>query len=79
MNFLAMDRTDLQYAAKDVAKHMANPCSLDWIEVKRVRRNLMGAPRYVQQYLWQEFGAHIDAYSDFDWAGDRVRRKSTSG
>ena len=42
-------------------------------------RYLVGAPRYVQQYLWQEFGRHIDAYSDSDWAGDRVTRKSTSG
>ena len=79
MKFLAMDRPDLQYAAKDMAKHMANPCSLDWIKVKRVGKYLVGAPRYVQQYLWQEFNARIDAYTGSDWAGDRVTRKSTSG
>ena len=27
----------------------------------------------------QEFGEHVDAFSDSDWAGDRVTRKSTSG
>ena len=74
-----MDRADLQYAAKEMAKHMANPCNLDWAKVKRVGRYLLGAPRYVQQYLWQEFSGHIDAFSDSDWAGDRVTRKSTSG
>ena len=63
LNFLAMDRTDLQYATKEVAKHIANPCNLDWIKIKRVGRYLVFAPRYVQQYLWQELGGHIDAYS----------------
>ena len=29
LNFSVMDRTDLHYATKDVAKHMANPCGLD--------------------------------------------------
>ena len=70
LNFLAMDRTDLQYAAKEVTKHMPNPCNLDWVKIKRVGRYLVGAPRYVQQYLWQEFGEHVDAFSDFDLAGD---------
>ena len=58
---------------------MANHCSLDWIKIKRVWRSLVGAPKYVQQYLRQEFGGHIDAYSASDWAGDRATRKSTSG
>ena len=79
LKFLAMDRTDLQYAAKEVAKHMSNPCNLDWVKIKRVGRYLVGAPRYVQQYLWQEFGGHVDAFSDSDRPGDRVTRKSTSG
>ena len=45
MNFLPMDRTDLQYAAKDVTKHMATPTNLDWIQVKCVGTDLVGAPR----------------------------------
>ena len=63
----------------EVAKHIANPCNLDWVKIKRVGRYLVGAPSYVQQYLWQEFCGHVDAFSDSDWAGDRFTRKSTSG
>ncbi len=79
LNFLSMDRADLQYAAKSVARHMSAPHDYDWIALKRVARYLRGAPRAVQMFCWQQAPSHIDTCTDSDWAGDKVTRKSTSG
>ena len=58
---------------------MARPTVSDWKQIKRAARYLAGAPRYVQQYEWQDYDGHMDAYADSDWAGDKVTRKSTNG
>ena len=58
---------------------MARPTVSDWKQIKRAARYLAGAPRYVQQYEWQDYDGHMDAYADSDWAGDKVTRKNTNG
>ena len=45
LNYLAMDRPDIQYATKEAAKRMANPRKPDWLLLKRIGRYLAGAPR----------------------------------
>ena len=35
---LALDRADVQYLAKEIAKHMARPVDLDWAKIKRAAR-----------------------------------------
>ena len=47
LNYLAMDRADIQYATKECAKRMANPRDPDWQLLKRVGGYLKGAPRAV--------------------------------
>ena len=42
-------------------------------------RYLKKRPRVVIKYNWQSTGANIIANSDSDWAGDKIKRKSTSG
>ena len=79
LNYLAQDRVDVQFAAKDVAKHMSRPAAMDWVKLKRVARYPAGAPRYVQTYAWQQPEIRVNAYADSDWAGHKVSRKSTSG
>ena len=79
INYLSLDRADLQYTAKTVSRYMANPRELDWVAIKRVARYLIGATRAVQVYRWQQGPGDIDTYVDSDWAGDRASRKSTSG
>ena len=38
VNFLSLDRADLQYAVKHASKHMARPKKYDWIYLKRIAR-----------------------------------------
>ena len=75
LNYLALDKPNVQFAAKEIAKHMANPANLDFIKVKPIAKYLISAPRYVQRYDWQDFDGHFVAFSDSDWAGDKVSRK----
>ena len=50
LNYLALDRADIQYCAKEIAKHMARPAELDWAKITGVARYFAGARRYVQMY-----------------------------
>ena len=61
LNHLAQDRVDVQFAAKDVAKHMSRPAAVDWLKLKRVARYPAGAPRYVQTYAWQQPEIRVNA------------------
>ena len=79
LNYLAQDRPDLQYAVKEVARRMACPTQKDWLLMKRVGRYLLGAPRAVQEFTWQEMQSSFDTFVDSDWAGCKTSCRSTSG
>ena len=77
-NYLAADRIDVQFAAKEICRCMAQPNHASWNALKRLCRYLVGLPRLVFVYRWQTVDA-IDVYTDTDWAGCPRTRKSTSG
>ena len=79
MNYLAQDRSDLQFAANAACKYMSSPRQQDWSILKRAARYLSGAPRATQTFVWQTMPKHIVTHTDSDWAGDKETRKSTSG
>ena len=58
---------------------MSKPTSGDWQELTRFGRYLVGRPRLVVCYDWQDPQTRLTANSDSDWAGDKRTRKSTSG
>ena len=78
LNYLALDRPDVQFAVKEAAKRMSAPQSLDWKLPKRIGRYLIRAPRVVQVFIWHDDPVELLTYVDSDWAGDRASRKSTS-
>ena len=79
INFLAADRSDVQFASKECSRRMSSPCLRDWGAVKRIGRYLLGRPRAVQHFDWQDRPACFSVYSDSNWAGCKATRKSTSG
>lgn len=79
LNYLAPDRPDIQYATKELCRTMAAPRVGDWSRLKRVVRYLLGRPRLVTKYEYQDTVQELSVYSDSNWAGCRVTRKSTSG
>ena len=58
---------------------MARPREGDWLLMKRIGRYLLGAPRLVQRYHWQERPKAVTTCVDSDWAGCRRTCRSTSG
>jgi hypothetical protein len=77
-NYLAMDRPDIQYAAKEICRWMAAPTEASVVALKRLGRYLQGSPCIIFRYPWQS-AEKVDAYSDTDWAGCPKTRKSTNG
>ena len=77
-NYLAADRPDLQFAAKEVCRWMASPTVSSLNALKRVGRYLEGRRRLVYRFAWQSVSC-VDVYTDTDWAGCARTRKSTSG
>ena len=67
-NYLAADRMDVQFAAKEICRWMACPTEGGMAARKRLGRYLVKAKRVVYRYDWQS-ASHIDVYSDTDWAG----------
>ena len=78
-NYLALDRADIQYAVKELARRMATPRSGDMDLIERLGRYLAGTPRAVYMYPWQSEPVQIDTFVDSDWAGCKGSRRSTSG
>ena len=77
-NYLAQDRIDLQFAAKEVCRFMSAPTDTAQAALKRLGRYLLGHKRVVYKYPFQRADC-IDVYSDTDWSGCARTRKSTSG
>ena len=78
-NFLALDRMDIQFASKECCRAMSKPTLKDWAKLKRIGRYLVGKPRLIYSYRFQDEVATLTAYSDANWASNAGDRKSTSG
>ena len=77
-NYLAQDRIDLQFAAKEICRFMSSPTVASQGALKRLGRFIIGHKRAVYKYPFQR-ADHIDVYSDTDWSGCPRTRRSTSG
>ena len=67
------------YAVKELCGGMAKPTKGHWLKLKRLGRYLIESGRTIMRYDWQGQEHEVTGYSDSDWAGCRVTRKSTSG
>ena len=77
-NYLAQDRIDLQFAAKEACRFMSAPTESAEAALKRLGRYLLGHKRVVYKFVFQR-AEQIDVYSDTDWSGCPRTRRSTSG
>ena len=81
VNYLALDRPDLQFTAGVLGRTAARPTTRSWANLKKVGRYLIGHPVMIFRYAWCDFEAmsKLIVYADSDWAGCRVKRRSVSG
>ena len=80
-NYLAQDRSDIQFAVKELCSKMSNPNANDEIALKRLGRYLIPRTRMIHRFDYQSCNPKIIGWSDSDWAGSGsdCSRKSTSG
>ena len=78
-NFMAQDAPDLGFSTKEISKSMSSPAVGDIPQLKRLGRYLSKSPTRSYLYVWQDKPKVLSGYSDSDWGGDRVTRRSTSG
>ena len=77
--YLSVDRIELQFASKELARSMAEPTTADVEALKRCIRFLLKYPRCIQSFERQEIvPKQITCYSDSNFAGCLQSRKSTS-
>ena len=50
VNFLASDRSDVQFASKECSRRMSDPRHCDWGAIKRIGRYLACRPRAIQWF-----------------------------
>jgi hypothetical protein len=77
-NYLALDRPDIAYACKELARSMSSPKKCDWNGLKRLGRYLKGVPRLIWRYPDQIDQSRFTMFTDSDDAGCTKTRKSTS-
>ncbi|CAK0843605.1 unnamed protein product [Prorocentrum cordatum] len=78
LGYLALDRPGVQFTAKECARGMQKPTERHLRLLKRAGRFLIGAPRAIWKWGRQRAPAVMDIYSDTDWAGCPITRRSTS-
>ena len=78
-NYISQDRPDLSFASKDLSQTMATPLAGDGTGLKRLGRYLREYPEVALVYDWQDEPVEVVGYSDSDWGGCAVTRRSTSG
>ncbi|XP_019189506.1 PREDICTED: uncharacterized protein LOC109183902 [Ipomoea nil] len=78
LQYLTITRPDLSYAVNRLSQFMHTPTADHWALLKRVLRYVKGTATHGLR-LTTSVSADIHAYSDSDWAGCPIDRKSTSG
>ena len=71
LNYLAVDRIDIQYAVKEAARRMSSPRSTDWRAVTKIGRYLAGSPRLIMTFPWRNAVSVVTTYTGSDWPGSR--------
>ena len=78
LGYLAQDRPDIQYVAKERARQLNAPTVYDENQLKRAVRYLKGVGRIVQEFKQQARPDGLTVFSDSDFAGCVRTRRSTS-
>ena len=67
------------FQARSAREGCRRPRNGELVALERVVRYLLGKPRMVWRFVWQDTPKFLSAFSDSNWAGCHDTRKSTSG
>ncbi|GKD60803.1 ribonuclease H-like domain-containing protein, partial [Tanacetum coccineum] len=78
LQYLTFTRPDISYIVKEVCLYMHDPREPYFTDLKHILRYVCGTIAFGLQ-LHASFTAQLTTYTDVDWAGCPVTRRSTSG
>ncbi|PKU79436.1 putative mitochondrial protein [Dendrobium catenatum] len=76
LQYITSTRPDIAFAVNKLCQHMHNPLLIHFQLLKRVLQYLQGTINYT--FFLPKIELTLTAYSDSDWAGDHLDRKSTT-
>jgi hypothetical protein len=76
--YLTHSRPDLSYAVGAVSRFMQEPHELHWKAAKHILRYVQGTITFGIHYA-VDSTLDLIGFTDSDWVGDNIDRKSTSG
>jgi transposase InsO family protein len=77
LQYLTFTRPDLSFAINSLCQHMHQPTTSHLVAAKRVLRYIRGTISH--GILFQPGPLRLTAFTDSDWAGNPVDRRSTTG
>ena len=78
LNYLLVTQPDIAYSVSVVSQFMSSPTVHHWAALEQILCYLKGAPG--RGILYRNHGhTHIECFSDADWAGAKMDRRSTIG
>ncbi|XP_019424538.1 PREDICTED: uncharacterized protein LOC109333463 [Lupinus angustifolius] len=84
LRFLCHSRPEISFGVGLVSRYMSSPRHSHLIAAKRILRYLKGTLDHGVMFPYKKFETkqnvlHLEAYTDSDWCGDQVDRRSTMG
>lgn len=79
LNYLSLDRADIQYSTEEICREMSRPSRGSLRRLHHLARRLITKPRVVWKFPYQLKPKVLVVNVDSNWAGCRRTRKSTSG
>lgn len=77
LQYLTLTRPEIAYAVNVVCQHMHSPMDSHFTSVKRILRYIRGTLSH--GLLFTKSSLTLSSYSDADWAGNAIDRRSTGG
>ena len=78
LQYLTLMRPDIQFAVNYICQKMHSPSVTDFNHLKRILRYIRGTSTMGISFN-NDSACVLRAYSDSDWAGCKVTRRSTGG
>ena len=78
LNYLTVTRPDISFSVSVISQFLDSPCDTHWNAALRILKYIKGAPG--QGLLYTDKGnMQVIGYTDADWAGSPIDRRSTTG
>lgn len=77
LRYLTLTRPEIAFSVNLACQHMHDPRESHFVAVKRILRYIKGTLH--QGLMFVPGSLKLTAYSDADWAGDQITRRSTTG